>query len=454
MRKKILAILICFLVVFTNLPSGNVYGASSSLSVSSSSVTLGNTVKVTLRYSGATFGSADASITYNPDVLQFVSGSGTGAVVSGGGGTARVSIVYGSGSGASSLSCTLTFKAVGVGSSSISAITSNLANFDGESVSFNNASASVSVKNPTSSGSSSSGSSSSGSSSGSSSSQTPAEGTNNNLGSLTTSCGVLSPAFSKDITEYKLYITEDDKECVISAKAEDSEGSVKVSGSSEITEDTTGRTITVTAENGVTKDYKITYEILTEEMIILEDKVFEVLEDVDPSEIPKGFSNSTIIYNETQINAYVSADNIYIIVMLKDDEGKEALYLYNEEEETFTLANTVEVEGEIFILDEKDYKLVYGDNGEGSGYYVYNPEDESLIFISGIATEAGVAKEIYMIAIALGSLLLLAIILQIIILTKGKGPKKVRKKLSKKSSDEEYASLLEDMGKEEDNLNE
>ena len=128
MQKKWISLLAaCALLIglFT-VPAS---AASTSISFSSSSVTVGSTVTVTATFSGGdqTLGAVDAYLTYDPGVLQFVSGN------SASGGAGSVSIVgFGDGS-AKTLSYAITFKAIGAGSSAISLGVNQLLSFgDGE----------------------------------------------------------------------------------------------------------------------------------------------------------------------------------------------------------------------------------------------------------------------------------------------------------------------------------
>ena len=116
------ALLMCLFIV----PAS---AASTSLAFSANSVTVGSTVTVTATFSGGdqTLGAVDAYLSYDPSVLQFVSGN------SASGGSGSVSIVgFGDGS-AKTLSYAITFKAVGAGSSAISLGVNQLLSFgDGE----------------------------------------------------------------------------------------------------------------------------------------------------------------------------------------------------------------------------------------------------------------------------------------------------------------------------------
>ncbi len=86
---------------------------------------------------------------------------------------------------------------------------------------------------------------------------TPPLSTNANLGSLTVSNAVLSPAFDPSITTYTTEVPYSVSKLELNAKAADSNASVIVHNPELIPEATTSVTITVKAENGNTKVYTI-----------------------------------------------------------------------------------------------------------------------------------------------------------------------------------------------------
>ncbi len=307
----------------------------------------------------------------------------------------------------------ITVTAPSSGSTTVTVTAIDVSSYEGASIT-GSRSVTFTVKTSSSdSGSSGSGSSSGSSSSGSSNSSQTEKSSNTNLKTLTTSVGVLSPSFSNEVTDYKLYINEDDKECVISATPEDSKSKVSLSGSSEIGDGSEGRTITVTAENGDKREYKITYAFLEEDNIIFDEKIFTVVDRYDASILPKGLEETKIEYMGEKIPAFESKDKIFILVILEDDAGNLALYMYNEDEEMFALAETIEVDGDVFLLVGLNYMHLYGDNGLGEGYYMYNLEDGTLIYMDGQIVEEEPKLWLYIGLGAVGALLLITIILQI-----------------------------------------
>ncbi len=103
------------------------FAASASVSLSRSSVSVGNTLSATITFSGdgTIIGAVDAYVSYNSQVLEFQSGDSS----SGGGGSVHIVGVTSSTS-ATSLSYTLNFKAIAAGSCSISVTNSNVIGFE------------------------------------------------------------------------------------------------------------------------------------------------------------------------------------------------------------------------------------------------------------------------------------------------------------------------------------
>ncbi|MBO4685361.1 MAG: cadherin-like beta sandwich domain-containing protein [Lachnospiraceae bacterium] len=89
---------------------------------------------------------------------------------------------------------------------------------------------------------------------------TPYKASNNaNLGKLSVGEGTLSPAFSKNTTNYTVNVDGAVTALTISAKSEDGKGKVSVSGNKDLKEGANTVTVTCTAEDGKTKKtYTIT----------------------------------------------------------------------------------------------------------------------------------------------------------------------------------------------------
>lgn len=102
----------------------------------------GDSVRITLTYSGSRFGSAVALVEYDSDVLEYQSTSGGEAY--GGEGTVRITLD--GGTGTDQLTCKIKFQARKVGESFVTATTSNLVNLDMEEMQAETRSVKVTVK--------------------------------------------------------------------------------------------------------------------------------------------------------------------------------------------------------------------------------------------------------------------------------------------------------------------
>ena len=423
---KILAIATVMAIVVGTINLQNVYAAGSF------SVSGGGTVSAG--------GSGTVSISASDCAGEFTVSASGGGIVS----SSRVFLDNGS--------TTITVNAPSSGKTTVTVIATDVTGYDEAPVT-GSRSVTFTVKS-SSSGSSSSGNASGGSNSSGSSSSNKEESANNNLKSIKTSCGVLSPVFSVERTKYNLYINKEDKECVVSAVAEDARADVSVSGKSEITDETKGRTVTVTAENGKEKKYEITYVYLTNKNIIVDEKVFVAITDYDKTKMPKGLTRTKIKYKDNTYEAYKSDDEKYILLTLQDDEKNVTLYLYNEAKKTFSVANTIEIDGDVYLIDDKDYKLLYGDSGEGSGYYLYNEEGKTLLYMDAEEednSKFSLGMLEYILIGSVGLILLVVLVLQIVILRKNRIRKLEAKQVAEKITEELIDEKIEEKTEEKFN---
>lgn len=312
--------------------------SKASVSVSKSSLKVGDTVTVTVTVScDSAIGSYSMGVTYNPAVIEYVSGSG-----SGGGGTVNIA-GYGDGSATSS-SATLTFKAVGNGSSSISTAGGEVYNWNEEAAALSGGSASVSVTTATSSGG---GSTSGGNTSGGGSTTADDSGEsdvsgNAKLASLQISPGSLSPAFSANTTKYTTKVEMDVTKLVVSATPADSGAKVSVSGNNNLKDGSNKVTITVTAASGATKSYVInvqkgdtteedTEEEPTEVVVDIDGKQYTFADSEEGLIVPKDFTLCEGKYGEDTVLAFEAPNGKFKVVCLLDGTAAQYWYLLDEQ---------------------------------------------------------------------------------------------------------------------------
>lgn len=371
---------------------------STSVSVSGSSVNIGDTVTVSARASGPSGEQAVATmmLSWDSSILQFVSCSTT---YGGGGNSVQVATD----------SFTVTLKAVSAGTSSISLSGTDGVSYDdavGELDAMSGSSASVTVNNAASeeggtgsnpgdgsgagTGEGSNGAGTGGSTNGGEStggntgtgggtgleepSATEQKSADNSLKSLTISPGTLSPAFSGKTTTYSATVSNDVTSIAVSATPANAKAVVEsVTGNENLKEGSNAIKIVVKAENGVTATYTVNVTRqsgstdtpkesekeeepeepeTTAETITVDGVSYQIAENFAAEDIPTNFTENTINYHG---NAYkgVSYNNGTLNMLWLVPAGME------------------EAGGKFFIYDEaRDVVYPFVKLGNGEKYVI------------------------------------------------------------------------------------
>ena len=369
-----------------------------SLSVSSGSVNIGDTVTVTGKASGPAGEKVVATMTLSWDasVLEFVSSS----VDSNGGGGSR--LINGD-------SFTITLKAVGAGTSAVSLSATDGILFDTveELSSMEGSSASVTVNNAAGNGAAGGGNTGGGNAGGSTSGGgagagsgagnsgntggntqgAPAESlsADNSLKSLTISPGSLSPAFAYNKTSYTATVGSDVTSVVVSAVPANEKAVVEsVTGNQNLKEGVNNIKIVVKAENGVTATYTVkvtkqagaaeekpteeqtkpqepeTEEPVTEQpetVVTVNGAAYEISEKFAAEDIPADFQENTINYHGTSYKgvSYTKGSlNLLWMTPQNPPEGQKAagsFFVYDETRDTvYPFVRFVNGENYVIVL--------------------------------------------------------------------------------------------------------
>ncbi len=317
----IAAVLVC--IVFN---TSDVYAASgASISVSGTSGNVGDQVTVNVTISSDTeIGATKINLIYDADSLQYVSGGDSGSA-----GT----VVWIDIDTFKSKSRSITFKVLKAGDSTVSVSSgSSVASLAGDYMQVNAGSGKVTGNAPKTASS------------------------DNLLSSLKVSPGTLSPAFSKDVTEYTMTVGADVAKLVVSATANSSAATISISGTRMDPGDNKTY-ITVTAENGTKKTYTIsTYKdtsITTEpdtpaEPVVPEEGAKEVTVgsmkyaidgDFEAHPLPAKFEEAEIEIDGTTVKAAKGFGEkltlVYLVSM--DGEGKAGYYIYDSVKKSYDL---------------------------------------------------------------------------------------------------------------------
>ncbi len=320
MKKKILTILMVLtMAISTSIMMADIaFAASATTSVSTSSqVTVGSQVTFTVKVSGTKLYALTHEVTYDPERLEYASSSAT--QVNGGGGTLKV-LYEGDTAGSSSLTYKLVFKAKKTGKASVSVATQEICDSTGDdTIKSSTQSASVTIIDK-------------------------AASNDANLKSLSVSSGKLDPAFSKGTTQYTVNVGNDVNQFLVTAKANNPDATVKVTGSKQLAVGENTREVTVTAPSGDSKTYTIKIirggssgssddpgEVTKNVNITIGDDKYTVVDDLSNLSLPDGFELDVIKYDGKDMPVAKSSDGLVKIAYLKSaTDGNQVAYFFDE----------------------------------------------------------------------------------------------------------------------------
>ena len=416
----ILSLVMAVMLVFT--PAEHVYAQGLGLSVSSSSVAVGKTVKVTVSMPSGYFGTV------------VISSSDEGVLSNGGDGVANIGDAAGP---EYPTSRSFSFTAKAAGSCTIKAYCTVVGDAEGNDAggTITGASTKVTVKSASSNNDSNSNKDNkdnSGSNTGNDNNankdnenKEEKKSSNASLGSLVISAGTLSPEFSAATKDYTATVDYSCSSLAVTANPADSKASVtSVTGndSLEVGENTVS--VVVTAEDGSTSTYNIVVTRRAEDDPENADKQdnwkkfdingteWTMVNDIPEDVVPEGFEhsktviegleyntlhgtfgditlvylqsesgNGLFVYDAAQNAAYefvrINSESHFIVVLLpKVDDVPEGYNEISLSIEGKGVATAYQTKAEKTDDQTKDFYLVYAmnDNGE-SGWYTYDSVD-------------------------------------------------------------------------------
>ena len=387
MKKLLSLILIIGILLSLAVPVSAEVSAKAT--ASSSSVLVGNTVKVTFTFTAdEAIAACEPRITYDKNVFSFVSLDEGGSGNANTAGTIAISYFAQDGFGAKTYKLSATFKSLKVGEGKFIVDFPNLGlhTADLQPLGSPTASVTVAVKEENKS-------------------------SNANLKWLTVPKGcTLEPAFNKNITEYTCTVPGSVTSFPMDWEREDSKASDKVSGSLTLKVGENKRSVTVIAEDGTKKVYTVTITRLKPEAtptptatakptatpaptatpqpmsVYIDSQEYKLCYNVTLS-LPEGFSYDKFNYNGTEVQVATLGN---LMLMQLFDGARDVLFIYDASADEFmsyvTLGTSfseytvlAERPAEIPVDAEKKH-LVIGD-GEytawkldelGEGYYILN----------------------------------------------------------------------------------
>lgn len=140
----------------------------------------------------------------------------------------------------------------------------------------------------------------------------------------------LTPEFNKDVTSYNVTVDNDTKKIKINAEANDSKSTVTGAGEKDVKEGENKFDVVVTAENGDKKTYTINVTVDTKPIVVkVNGKKYTVVKKKE--ELPQldiKHEDMSLNIEEQEIPAYRVDKLNYVLVGLKDSDGKVRLYIF------------------------------------------------------------------------------------------------------------------------------
>ena len=412
--KNILKLFLAFIISFVTFSS--VKAASISISSSVSSATVGSSVIITVRG--------------NDLAGKFSLTSSNGSVLSGGANSFWME----------NGSVSYTFKANSAGTATVTLSSLDAADFNGNPFS-GSKSVVVTVKNK----------------------QVIVLSSDSSLSSLGVENATLSPEFTSGNKEYSVSLEPDTTSINVLATTNHGGASVSGAGTREVTDGDNRIEIVVTAENGTTSTYVINANVKEYDPIEVKvkDQSYTVVRKKASLTPPNNYQETTIKINDTDVPAFHSDITGYTLVALKDNEGNQNYYIYDNNE--YSLYKEYNFHGIILYpeeLKEKDipnnykkttisyndseivaykikksskYALIYGMNVETGiqNIYMYDAKEDTIQIYNQeeIETINEQTNMLMKISIGLGtlSIVLIGIIIGILIKNKKNHKKKIEK---------------------------
>jgi len=310
---KYLSVIICSFLLFNTC----VNAASYSVSVTSNSVTVGNTVTLTINGSDLagkfTLSSSNTSVASLSNSSIWLDNN----------------------------SSSITINTSSVGSATITITPTDVTGYDGSSVT-GDKTVTITVKEKQQTNNSGP----------TSSYVPPKKSSNNNLNSLTIDGYNLNIEFNKDTLEYSATLPADTTFIKINAQKADSTASVSGVGEKEVKTGLNTFEIKVTAQNGNVKTYKLNVTVLESKKVTFDDKEYSIVEKDGVLELINGYEKTTLKINDEEVVGYYNEITKYYLVILRDNEGKCNYYLYNDGK--YSLYKEKDLNGvKLYLLDSK-----------------------------------------------------------------------------------------------------
>ena len=165
--------------------------------------------------------------------------------------------------------------------------------------------------------------------------------TNNYLKSIGVTGYTLTPEFNKDVMEYSVEVPNTVDKVTLEASPESGYANISGIGEVEVNEGANVFEIKVTSETGAERIYKVNVNVKDENPINVSigDANYTIMKNVKNVEAPATYEATTVKIEDMDIPAFYSETSGFTLVGVKDNEGKIFFAIYNENDNTYELYN-------------------------------------------------------------------------------------------------------------------
>jgi hypothetical protein len=352
--KSYAVVILCIIMMLIPVKGSQAASAAITFSTKNEKVKVGEEIIVNLKLSSeGKVGDFQGYVTYNADILEFVSESD---FIAGGEGLVKITDTNVA-VGDSNRKYTIKFVAKKLGTSEITLkdLTDIFEFESGEAMSLSSNRLTIQVEAKT------------------------AASKNAALKSIKINPGKLEPEFNKDEYDYTTKVDNNTKQLIVSSAAEDEKATVSITGNEELKEGNNTIKITVKSEAGNEKVYTITAfreeeieengentkgetSVTDEEIdstennnemtapidslkVYIENKEtyiqngfrYHIIDATDDVTIPEGYERTTLQLNDIAVTVYTPKNNLesdFLLIYAENNKGEKGFYQYDRKEET------------------------------------------------------------------------------------------------------------------------
>lgn len=168
---------------------------------------------------------------------------------------------------------------------------------------------------------------------------------NNNLKNLTIDGYNLEPEFNKETLEYEIEVPNHVEKISVSATSEDSNAKVTGVGEIAVNEGANKIEIKVEAENGNVKTYilNVIVKDLNPITVKVDKKEYTIIKKEGVLDPPSNFEKNTVKIGDQEVLCYTNSKTKTTLVILKDNEGVANFYIYDEKTKSYTKYNSISI---------------------------------------------------------------------------------------------------------------